>query len=43
MFVDKVIDEYVSFRNKVVESSEEVVKIDFRLEVIVERMLEKYV
>lgn len=43
MFVDKVIDEYVSFRNKVVELSEEVVKIDFRLEVIVERMLEKYV
>ena len=39
----KAIDEYASLRSKAAESSDEAAKIDPRLEVIVERMLDKYV
>ncbi|KAE8712246.1 26S proteasome non-ATPase regulatory subunit 1-like protein B [Hibiscus syriacus] len=37
----KAIDEYASFRSKAAESNDEAVKVDTRLEEIVERMLEK--
>ncbi|KAK5841047.1 hypothetical protein PVK06_009955 [Gossypium arboreum] len=37
----KAIDEYASFRSKAAESSDEAVKVDPRLEEIVERMLDK--
>ncbi|GMI64292.1 hypothetical protein like AT2G32730 [Hibiscus trionum] len=37
----KAIDEYVSFRSKAAESSDEAEKVDTRLEEIVERMLDK--
>ncbi|XP_061364764.1 26S proteasome non-ATPase regulatory subunit 1 homolog A-like [Gastrolobium bilobum] len=39
----KAIDEYASFKSKAAESSDESLKVDSRLEAIVERMLDKYV
>lgn len=38
----KAIDEYASLKSKAAESSDESVKVDPRLEAIVERLLDKY-
>ena len=46
MFSAKAIDEYASFKSKAAESRDsrdESVKVDPRLEAIVERLLDKYV
>ena len=39
----KAIDEYASLKSKTAESSDESIKVDPRLEAIVERMLDKCV
>ena len=39
----KAIDEYANLKSKAAESSDESLKVDPRLEAIVERMLDKYV
>ena len=39
----KAIDEYASLKSKATESNDEAMKVDPRLEAIVERMLNKYV
>lgn len=41
-FAAKALDEYAAVRSKPVKPSDEDVKIDPRLEAIVERMLDKY-
>ena len=43
LFSAKAIDEYASLKSKAAESSDESIKVDPRLEAIVERLLDKYV
>lgn len=38
----KAIDEYASLKSKAAESNDESIKVDPRLEAIVERLLDKY-